>query len=479
MTHPSTPRGRHQVALKPPARIRSPRVRRFRPLARGAGVAASATALVLSMVPAASAASEELEATDVPDGVSAEEVEAALESSEELSAEDVRYAAALDELADGSASDFYTVPEELPAEDGALIRQQPGTFYLDPIQLIQHDASVTTVMYRTTDSNDAARSAVATVLEPTRGTGDEDGERPVIVHAPGTQGMGDQCAPSRQMAAGTEYEGLSIAAALEAGYAVVVTDYIGLGTADTHTYMNRVDQGRAVLDAARAAHQAEGVGITEENPIHVRGYSQGGGAAASALELASELAPELNLVSGAAGAVPADLHEVAPQIDSTLYNAFLLFAFSGLLESEGLDPATLLNEDGLARLAEAEEQCTVAALVSHMFVDTSSLTVDGSSFTELTAQEPLASALAKQVIGESRAPEVPVLVNHSLLDDVIPYSTGRSLAQRWCAEGAHVSLETNLAPTHIGGYVAGMPGVALFTSRTLAGGTPTSSCWRL
>lgn len=419
----------------------------------------------------------DLETHEVPEGVDLDEAEDAVESSDEVTSEDVRYAAAAEDLAASTDTDFYAVPEGLPETDGALIRQQPGTFYLDPIQLIEHDASVNTVMYRTTDSNGAARAAVASILEPAHR--DDDAQRPVVVHAPGTQGMGDQCAPSRQMAAGTQYEGLSIAAALEAGYSVVIPDYIGLGTAGTHTYMNRVDQGNAVLDAARAAQQAEGVAIADQNPIHIRGYSQGGGAAAAALELAPERAPELNLSSGAAGAVPADLGDVSAQIDSSLYNAFLLFAMSGIFESEGLDPAEFLNAEGQDRLAEASQQCLIPALINHKFVDTSTLTADGSSFTDLIQEEPFTSILATQVIGEGRSPQVPVQINHSALDDVIPYSTGQNLAQRWCAAGSHVTFSSNLGPTHIGGYVAGLPGVALFTSRTLSQRSVLNSCWRL
>lgn len=422
-------------------------------------------------------ASSPVEEHQVPDDVDPDQAEEAVESSDELTRDDLGYAAAAEDLAATADPDFYQVPASLPDEEGTLIRQQASTFYIDPVQLVEHDASVNTVMYRTTDSVGAPRAAVATVLEPTR-TGGQDGS-PVIVHAPGTQGMGDQCAPSRQMAAGTQYEGLGVAAALEAGYTVVMPDYIGLGTEGTHTYMNRADQGHAVLDAARAAQQAEGVAISPQSPIHIRGYSQGGGAAASALELAPAYAPELNLISGAAGAAPADLYEVAAQIDGSLYNAFLLFALGGMIESEGLDASQFLNEQGRARLAEAKEQCTVSALVNHSFVDTSTLTTDGSSFTELIQQEPFASIVPTHLIGNGRSPEVPVQVNHSMLDDVIPYATGRSLAQRWCAAGAEVSFDSNLGPTHVGGYVAGMPGVAVFTSLTLSQAPLVNSCWRL
>lgn len=482
------------------------RVSRPRRLTHGAGAVISAATLLLTAMPAVSAAPEEpsdaaveeeldeleqllrerqsetagpeeLDPADVPDDVSVEDAQEVLDASDELAADDLRYAAATEDLAAATDSDFYSTPGSLPEQDGELIRQEPSTFYLDPVRLVEHDAEVTRIMYRTTDSNGSARAAVATVLEPAGGG--EDPQRPIVVNAPGTQGMGDQCAPSRQLAAGTEFEGLGIAAALTAGYSVVVPDYIGLGTEGEHTYLNRVDQAHAVLDAARAAQQAEGVGLSEENPIHLRGYSQGGGASAAALEIAHERAPELNLISGAAGAVPADLPEVAETIDSSLYNAFLLFALGGLAESEGLDPAEFLNAEGLERLEQASGQCTVSALISHMFVDTATLTVDGRSFTELIQEEPLTSALAQQRIGEGRAPQVPVQINHSLLDDVIPSQTGRGLAQRWCEQGARVAFESNAGPTHIGGYVAGAPGVALFTTLSLNGWGTANSCWRL
>jgi hypothetical protein len=41
--------------------------------------------------------------------------------------------------------------------------------------------------------------------------------------------------------------------ALAVSFAVVMTDYQGLGTPGLHTYVNRVAEGNAMLDAGRAA----------------------------------------------------------------------------------------------------------------------------------------------------------------------------------------------------------------------------------
>lgn len=420
------------------------------------------------------AAQETLTEDDLPDGIDLGTAQELIDESEEITADDLRYAEAVEDLPESEDLSFYQTPAELPESEGELIRQREGTFYLDPLNLIEPEAEVTTFMYRTTDSNDSARAATATLLEP------EDGSGRVVVQAPGTQGMADECAPSRQLAAGTEYEGIGIANALNAGYTVVLVDYIGLGTEGEHTYLNRADQGHAVLDAARAAAQVEGSGVAEDSPLHIRGYSQGGGAAASALELAAEYAPELPVVSGSAGAVPADLPRVAENIDGSLYSAFLLFAIGAMAESEGIDPAEFLNADGLQALESASEQCAIQAVFSHAFTDSSTLTLDGRSFTEMIREEPFASYLQEQNLGQpGRAPEVPTLINHAPLDDVIPYAVGRDMGSAWCAAGSAVTFEATGVPTHLGAYLGSMPRTGIFTARMFDGRSPVDSCWRL
>ncbi|GAB4979046.1 hypothetical protein MAHJHV60_47410 [Mycobacterium avium subsp. hominissuis] len=47
------------------------------------------------------------------------------------------------------------------------------------------------------------------------------------------------------------------------------------------------------------------------------GYSQGGGATASAAELAAQYVPELHIVGTYAGAPPADLKELLPYADGS------------------------------------------------------------------------------------------------------------------------------------------------------------------
>lgn len=75
------------------------------------------------------------------------------------------------------------------------------------------------------------------------------------------------------------------------GFAVVATDYEDLGTPGVHTYINRLAWPQALLDAARTAKRLPDTSLASDGPVAPRGYSQGGGANAAAVELASGYAP--------------------------------------------------------------------------------------------------------------------------------------------------------------------------------------------
>ncbi|MFR9676049.1 lipase family protein [Streptomyces sp. TR06-5] len=381
------------------------------------------------------------------------------------------------QAAEAERPPFYEPPAALPAHNGDVIRSEPSDFYLDPLKLLKADAVVNRVMYRSTDGGGAPIAVTGTVLTP-RTPWKGEGERPVIGYAPGTQGLADHCAPSRRLAAGTEYEGLFAQGLLARGYAVAMTDYEGLGTPGVHTYVNRAVSGHAVLDMVRAAQRLPEADLPDAGPVAVTGYSQGGGAAAAAAELAHGYAPELDLRGVAAGAVPADLPPVARTLDGGPYSAFLGYAVAGLAAGDDLDLSPYLNEAGERFVARAKEYCTEEALLRLAFTRSATLTEDGRPLTDHLEEEPFASLVAEQEIGDgARAPRVPTLVTHSLLDDVIPYGVGKRMAADWCAAGAeHVRFSSNLGPTHVGGAVAGFPVVFGWLEGRFAGRSPGSSC---
>ncbi len=369
---------------------------------------------------------------------------------------------------------FYETPATLPSANGALIRSEAMTFLLDPLDVTSLVRNAKRVLYRSTNRAGKAIAVSGTVLVPNApwiGVG----SRPVIGYAPGTQGMADRCAPSRQFSEGIEYEGIGIEGLLLRGYAVAMPDYEGLGTVGVHTYMDRVSQGRATLDVVRAAQRLSGTGLSSTSPVGLMGYSQGGGAAASAVELASTYAPELRLKGAVVGAVPADLTKVATNLDGGLYSSFAFFALRGLAASYDVDLSPYLNATGRATSDRVETEC-VFDLLNNAFVKSSTLSYNGQPMSTLMAAEPFRSIVAAQRIGTIK-PTVPVLVTHSALDDVIPYSVGKQMAKSWCGKGANVFFSTNIAPLHVGGILPQTAEALPFFEARFLGLPQLSNCW--
>lgn len=367
---------------------------------------------------------------------------------------------------------FYEPPATIPATPGAIIRQQQATRLLDPLDVSSLTVDSRLVMYTSTDRSGAPIAVTGTVFIPkSRWIGLSS--RPVISYAPGTQGMADRCAPSRSLAESISYEHALIEGLLARGYAVAMTDYQGLGTPGSHTYMNRIVQGRAVLDMARAAKQLPG--LSSRSPVGLMGYSQGGGAAASAVELASSYAPDLSVRGSVVGSVPADLAAVGAALDGSLWASFNMYALVGMSAGYGYDLEELLNDRGLQLARQAENSCFLELTP---FVKSETLSADGRPVQEMLSSEPFASTLADNRIGTIR-PAGPVLVNHSVLDDTIPYAVGRQLAKDWCGKGGNVRFSTNVAPLHVGGMAPNLIESFAFFEARFAGFPQLNSCWRL
>lgn len=398
-------------------------------------------------------------------------------NNEAMAPADLTRAKATKALANSTESDFYNTPDVLPAGNGKLIRQETSVFYLDPVKLIQVPAKATRIMYSSTNNGGEPIAVTGTVLEPSA-PWTKPGNRGVIGYAAGTQGLADRCAPSRQLSVGSEYEGPGIAALLSEGYAVAMTDYEGLGMAGEHPYMIRQGQGHAVLDAVRAATSGAFEGLGADNPVALLGYSQGGGASIAAAELAGDYAPELDIRTALGGAVPADLLAAGNSLDSGIYNAFLLYSFSGLATAYGLDESAVLNAEGLKVIEQARQSCTIDGLLAHTLQDSSKLTVSGEKLSSIGTDPAYAALVEEQRLGTT-TPDFPVLLTHSLGDDVIPYQVGRDLAKSYCSKGVDVEFQPMLTPTHIGGYVASIPRSLAYLNGRMHGRPTLNNCWSL
>ncbi|MCZ4579472.1 lipase family protein [Gordonia amicalis] len=367
-------------------------------------------------------------------------------------------AALISPASDASAADFYTPPSSFATEPGSVIRSQEIPLLLQiPGAPGQWPGTARKVMYTSTYQDGTPAAVTGTVVEPTapwRGKG----PRPTVVVGPGTIGQGDQCAASKMMtlpvsiditkpSIGVNYTAPETYYMLLNGVRVFVTDYIGMGTPGIHTYVNRSETGHAMLDGARAALRASGA--PADAPVGFAGYSQGGGAAASAAELAATYAPELNVRASYAGAPPADLEKVIPAIDGSTIAGAIGFAINGLTQRypEVADVVHReTNASGKAALRQISTSCIGDIIPAYGFQRTQNWTRTGETLSAVIARSPG----VQKVVGEQRIgrlkPNAPVFLEGGLHDDVIPYGQVAQLAADWRAQGADVRFVTNPTP---------------------------------
>lgn len=137
------------------------------------------------------------------------------------------------------------------------------------------------------------------------------GGRPILSWAHGTRAtITDNCAPSHDLP--TASYGPPVADFLNEGFAVVATDYIGLGTPGVHPYLAAKSEGTAVVAVARAAQKFSPAQAS--GPVLIAGLSQGGYAAlwADYVAQAAEIyAPGLEVSGVIALSPPTDLLKIA------------------------------------------------------------------------------------------------------------------------------------------------------------------------
>lgn len=350
---------------------------------------------------------------------------------------------------------FYQPPATLPAADGAIVRSEPLRLALSLPGLggRRLPGTATRLMYKSTDANGRPVAVTGAYIEPSaRWKG--GGPRPVVALAPGTMGQGDQCAASLGLekpitfngqTLSVGYEDIAVHRLLATGVAVVVTDYVGLGATDRlHTYVNRVEGGHALLDAVRAARALPQSSVTEDSPVGLYGYSQGGGASASAAELQPSYAPDVVLAGAYAGAPPADLVEVTKGIDGSALAGALGWSINGFLQNAPELRAIAdahLNAAGRKALTDLSTACVGDAILGYGFRKSTSWTTSGKSLNDIVKAEPLLQrVLDDQRIGR-HAPTAPVRLATGVKDDIVPHAQARRLAADWCAKGADVTYK--------------------------------------
>ncbi len=260
---------------------------------------------------------------------------------------------------DGRVSEFYTWKKAIPKQPGKLLRSER----LDAAAGLANAAKQERILYSSTDGYTGNTPIVVSgaVFIP-HGKAPAGGW-PVVAWAHGTVGLADICAPS--WAGRSWRDVLYLNRWLSEGFAIVATDYQGLGVPGPHPLINIPAISYGVLDSARAAiqHYPE-----LANEVVIVGQSQGGAAAFGAAAYAPTYSPELGL-KGAVGtgviyrrpsnqpplpsaSLPANPHVVDSAIAYSIYG-FLI----AQQHDPSLQPSDLFTEQAAALVDQARNTC--------------------------------------------------------------------------------------------------------------------------
>ncbi|MCO7613303.1 alpha/beta hydrolase [Pseudomonas chlororaphis] len=260
---------------------------------------------------------------------------------------------------DGRVSAFYTWQDAIPATPGKLLRSQP----LEATLSLPNAASAQRILYSSTDGIDGKTPVVVsgTLFLP-KGKAPAGGW-PVASWGHGTVGVADVCAPSWQ---GRSYRDVQyLSRWLDEGFAIVASDYQGLGVPGGHPLLNNRMAAYGILDAAKAV--VAGVpGLA--NKVLIVGQSQGGAGAFASAAYAATYAPDLG-VKGSIGTgviYTVGAKNVGEQ-DPNKVDASLAYGFYTLLAAQQYDPSInpkdFYTDKALPLFEQARTSC-LAALVS-------------------------------------------------------------------------------------------------------------------
>lgn len=292
-------------------------------------------------------------------------------------------------------------------------------------------------------------------------------DRPVLSWAHGTTGLADACAPSKETVQGPVE--LLLAEFLERGWVVTATDYEGLGTPGLHPYLAGISEGRAVLDAIRAARQLPAARAGTDAVVW--GHSQGGHAALFANELAAGWAPELRVRGVVAGAPPSELPLLAGALRGGAYQGYLAMVAGGLHTAyPETDLDVVFAEDTVEELALLDEGCT-----AEVFQRFNAIPPD-----DFFRGNPLEDPTWKRVLEENdpghRRTEIPLLIVHGEDDEQIPVALSGVLFERLCDLGQVVERRTYPDQGHAEVVVAAFGELSTWMADRLAGRPARSTC---
>ena len=364
-------------------------------------------------------------------------------------------------------SSFYSDPEPMPQKAGTLIRSEPLT-QADGTPVQVKGANAIRFLYTSTrPSGEVAVSGgmafIPTSPAPAAG-------RPILAWAHGTVGQGDACAPSRS-ATPTKPIATWLPLALERGWAVIATDYTGLGTTGPNLYLVGEAEATDVVHSLQAAADLEGAALSHD--VVVMGHSQGGHSSLWTGEIAESVDPSIDLKGVAAIAPAAELVSIMEAQWQTPV-AWLIgpevIASWPVVDDKLNDE--VLTAGGKAQATRLANECIGnalgAGLVNQLLGD------------RFFAQDPLLVP-AWHDFAEEQTPaplpaSIPIYLGQSTADNVVLAWPNAALEKQWCASGSTISATWISNVSHLDTALVLGPDVIQWAAARFANKPAPSTC---
>jgi hypothetical protein len=312
---------------------------------------------------------------------------------------------------------FYDVPTPLPAgKPGDLIRSEEFDDYDLPsgvvaIRILYHS--------RSANGDDVAVSGV--VLYP-----DKQAPRtgwPVIAWAHALNGVARQCAPS--LARNLQH-GPYLSMYVSLGYAVVATDYAGLGTVSRSAFSDAQSNATDVIDSIPAARAA--VPQLDSHWVAV-GVGEGGPVVARVAELETEMRGPGYLGSILISGLDDPRDQYQSSGSGNLQTPlFLAYGIQTIYPQ--FNPKDVLTDKGLSLFPEVEKSCVDPARKSP---------------SEILKANWMSNTFVKQYFARNaagqRPAQRPMLIISSALDPSIPIGRTAQTVFKMCKEGDEIQFE--------------------------------------
>ena len=365
------------------------------------------------------------------------------------------------------ASPFYAWSGDVP-QPGALLRSEtlPDNLVLDSAGKGER------ILYASTDGVDGkTHIAVSGALFWPKGDPPAGGW-PLVAWAHGTVGAAAKCAPS--FAGRSDRDKKYLNSWLDAGFAVVATDYQGLGTAGGHPYLATRPEAYGVLDAVRAARAQPNIAAATV----LVGQSQGAGAAFATAAFQPDYAPDVKLIGTVATGVPyfsaqtlAALAKggLTDKVTPTLAYTFLLLQLAELT-SPGFDPNAYLTDSGRAIYAMGAQDC-LGPMEDAIEKGGVSAKV---GFSESPA--PVIQKLFPQISYPTLHLDQPLFVGTGEVDHDVPPLMQGALVHDSCAAGSRVTWKRYPGLDHSGTVNASLVDSLPFVRDLIAGKPAPQPC---